>query len=992
MLRNLATIILLTAPLPAAVEFNRDVRPILSDRCFSCHGPDRASRKSPLRLDQEASARPKAAEILKRVTSTDNRLRMPPAYLGHDKLPDKEIEILRQWIEAGAPYEPHWSFLPPKRASLPEVKEAAWGRSAIDRFILARLEKEGLRHAGEAARTTLLRRVTLDLTGLPPTPEETEAFVKDRSADAWEKTVDRLLASPRYGEHMAIRWLEAARYADTNGYQSDGPRDMWRWRDWVIDAFNSNMPFDRFTIEQIAGDLLPDATLSQKIATAFHRNHRTSAEGGIVDEEFRVEYVADRAETTSTVWLGLTTGCARCHDHKYDPITQKEFYQLFAFFNNVPEKGFVYDFGNEEPYIKAPLPEQQKRLEGFDGQIAGLHSKLRGLDDESRRAEVAWERSAASQNVDWTVNAGLTYRDDQRHRFEGKEGVTGPKDAAKFDYRDPFTFGAWIRPESAKGTILSRAEDYFEGQGHALYLIDGKIRLHIIFRWTDLGMRVETAGPVKLNQWQHVLATYDGSMKAAGVHIYVDGQPQPLKILFDQCIWPLNTKLPFRIGAGGGLGFQGDIEDVRVYNRALSPEEAAVIPLRESISRIAGLPPASRTTAQRDKLHMCFRESYAPANVRNAIAQLALAEKERKAFYDIIPTVMVMAERPQRRDTFLLKRGAYDAHGEQVFPKTPAVLPSFREGWADNRLGLARWLVDRGNPLTARVTVNRFWQMLFGTGLVKTVEDFGAQGEWPVNQELLDWLAVEFMESGWNVKHILRTMVTSAAYRQDSKVSPELVERDPENRLLARGPRFRLAPEEIRDQALAWSGLLVEKVGGPPVKPYQPPGLWQELHGGKSYEPDKGEGLYRRSLYTYWRRTVAPPSMVNFDSPTRETCVVRETRTNTPLQALNLMNDTIYLEAARKLAERLLARPGAGRLDYAVRVVLARPPRPGETAVLEQSLKKFSDYYAAHSDDAVRVLSQGDSPRDPRYQPAELASWSAVASLLMNMDEAITKE
>src|SRR5215471_5744774 len=595
MFRCVASVLtFLAVPLTAAVEFNRDVRPILSDRCFSCHGPDSASRKSPLRLDQEESARAKSTAILSRITSTNPALRMPPAYLGHERLPDRDIDTLRQWIGEGMHYQKHWSFLPPVRAPLPTVKDAEWPRNAIDYYLLARLEKEGLTHASEARRATLLRRVTLDLTGLPPSLDEIEAF--EREGD-YEKVVDRLLASPRYGERMAIRWLEAARYADTNGYQTDGPRDMWRWRDWVIDAFNRNMPFDQFTIEQIAGDLLPNATLSQKIATGFHRNHRTSAEGGIVDEEFRVEYVADRAETTSTVWLGLTMGCARCHDHKYDPITQKDFYSLFAFFNNVPEKGFVYNFGNEEPYLQAPLPEQQKKLDQYDRAIAVAEAGLREFDPLSLRAENKWEASVRGRDVDWTVTDGLTFRDEQSRHFDGKAFVTAGKDVARFDYRDPFTFAARIRPESGKGAILSRAEDYFEGQGHGLYLIDGKIRLHVIFRWTDLGMRVETVDPVALNQWQHVLVTYDGSMHASGVHIYVDGRERALKILFDQCIWPLDTKEPFRIGAAGGLRFLGDIADVRVFRRAVSAAEAAVIALPESVGRIAAVPAPTRSQA-----------------------------------------------------------------------------------------------------------------------------------------------------------------------------------------------------------------------------------------------------------------------------------------------------------------------------------------------------------------------------------------------------------
>ncbi|HTS61641.1 MAG TPA: DUF1553 domain-containing protein [Candidatus Acidoferrales bacterium] len=935
-----------------SVEFNRDVRPILSDRCFACHGPDRASRKSPLRLDREESARPALARVLERVTSTDPARRMPPAYMGRERLPDSEIEILRRWISEGGKYEPHWSLIPPRRPAPPAVKNGSWVRNEIDRFVLARLEQEGLAPSPEADRATLIRRLAFDLDGLPPTPAESQAFQDDRSPDACEKLVDRLLASPRYAERMAIRWLEAARYSDTNGYSNDGPRDMWRWRDWVIDAFRSNMPFDRFTIEQIAGDLLPDASVSQKVATGFHRNHRTSAEGGIVDEEFRVDYVADRVETTSTVWLGTTVGCSRCHDHKYDPITQKEYYQLFAFFNNTPDRGFVYNFGNEPPFVRAPLPEQQAALEEADRRVTAARARLAALEPAADRARSAWNPPA-----DWNV----------------REGLVGA--APHFDYKDPFTFAARITPASPKGAILSIGEDYWEGKGHFLYLIDGKLRLHITFRFSDLGMRVETQEALPIGKTQHVAVTYDGAMRAAGVHMYVDGREMPLKVLFDYCIWPIESKEPLRIGAGGGLRWDGKIGEVRLYNRALSPREVAIVAMPDA--------------AARAQTREAFLDLAPPAEYAAARKELRSAEAARSRLLAAIPTVMVMEELPQRRDTFILKRGAYDAPGEKVEPATPAMLPPMESGWPGNRLGLARWLVDRGNPLTARVTVNRLWQMLWGTGLVKTVEDFGSQGEWPLHPELLDWLAVEFMDSGWDVKHILKTMVSSATYRQSSRITPALLEKDPENRLLARGARFRLPAEMLRDQALAVSGLLFEQVGGPSVKPYQPPGLWQELIGGKGYEPDQGVNLYRRSLYTYWRRTVAPPAMMTFDSPSREVCVVREGRTNTPLQALNLMNDTIYLEASRKLAERMLR---GGGLDQGARAILGRPLHPSERSVIETALAKFRADYRTNREAAEKYLNQGSSPRDPSLDVAELASWTAIANLMLNMDEAVTRQ
>ncbi len=987
-----------------AVEFNRDIRPILSDKCFTCHGPDKANRKTALHFDQEDGARaafvpgdPDKSELIRRVTSDKPGVRMPPAYAGHDKLSEREIGLLKQWIASGAVWQKHWSLIAPVRPPMPAVRDSAFIRNPIDAFVLARLESNNLQPAKEAPRGTLLRRVTLDLTGLPPTAAELDAFLRDRSPGAYEEVVDRLLRSPRYAERMAIRWLEAARYSDTNGYQSDGARDMWRWRDWVIDAFNRNLPFDRFTVEQIAGDLLPNATLDQKIASGFHRNHRTNAEGGIVPEEFRVEYVADRADTTATVWLGLTMGCARCHDHKYDPISQKDFYRMFAFFNNVAEKGLVYNFGNEEPLLKAPTPQQQKRLAELDAQQQMAQSRFDELQPLLQTAQRKWEKRIAP-GYDWTVTEGLVVQRplEQGLRFDGKR-VVELGSVAKFDYLDPFTLSATVTPEKPDGAILSRAEDYWEGEGYSLHLKDGKVLLHITKRWTDIGMRLETESMVPLKKVTHIAVTYDGHRYAKGVHVYFDGVPQKLRVLFDDLNFPIayKDKDPFRIGGGGGSRFHGLIEDVRAYSRALNEAEVRALTAGASASDIASRESRQRTRAESDKLALCFLERWAPTAVKRAEAELLAARLERQRYHDAIPTVMVMAESAQPRETFLLKRGAYDAPGEKLTAGVPEALPPMKPGTPANRLGLAEWLVDRANPLTARVAVNRFWQSYFGTGLVKTSEDFGSQGEWPVHPELLDWLAVEFMESGWDTKAMQKLIVTSAVYRQDSRISKESLQSDPENRLLARGPRFRLPAEAIRDQALALSNLLVETVGGPPVKPYQPSGLWQELSGGKGYQPDSGDGLYRRSIYTYWKRTIAPPSMVIFDSPTREACTVRTGRTNTPLQALNLMNDVTYLEASRKLAERLLREGGAtgiSRLSYGWRLVLARDPKPAELQVLAGELDRFESFYASHPTEAERFLKQGGAPRDASLPVPQLAAYTALSSLLLNLDETITKE
>jgi hypothetical protein len=910
---------------------------------------------------------------------------MPPPSSGKPRLTAHEVELLRSWIALGAPWEPFWSFIPPRRPPAPAVKDEAWVKNPIDRFVLARLEREGLHPSAAADKRLLIRRVSFDLTGLPPTPAEVQRFLSDSSPRAYEVVVDRLLASPRYGERMAFRWMEAARYGDSNGYQTDGARDMWRWRDWVIDAFNRNMPYDRFTIEQLAGDLLPNATLDQRIATGFNRNHRTSGEGGIIPEEYRVEYVADRAQTTATVWLGLTVGCARCHDHKYDPIAQKDFYRLFAYFNQVPnERGFVWNYGPEEPFVKAPLPDQQRRLAELDAKVEALRRNWQALQPQLSAARARWEAAAAPRADEWTPTQGMVFRSQTRGTFNG--------DAAEFSYLQPFTYAAWIKPAAADGAILTRLDDYLESQGHGLYLMKGRVRMHLTHRFTDLGWRVETADPISLNHWHHVLVTYDGKRMASGVRIYVDGESRETRILFDQNTEPFHKKdTPVRVGMGGGMTFDGEIRDARIYKRALTPVEAAAVSATEALGEIAAIQATRRTTAQQAKLNLAFLDTAASPEIRQAHDALDNAQAERDAFNDQIPTVMVMAD-GAKRDTFVLKRGAYDAPGEKVSPGIPTALGGPE---CANRLCLAEWLVSRSNPLTARVTVNRFWQSYFGLGIVKTVDDFGSQGEWPVHPELLDWLAVQFMESGWNVKAMQKLIVMSATYRQSSAISPALLQKDPDNRLLARGPRLRLGPEMIRDEALAVSGLLVEKVGGPSVKPYQPAGLWQELSGDKSYIQAKGDDLYRRSLYTYWKRTVPPPYMMNFDSPNREQCAVFENRTNSPLQSLDLMNEVTFVEAARKLAERIITEGGdntLARIGYGYALVLARAPARRQAEILARAFDKFAAEFRADPKAAAAFLHVGDSAIRPGLDIAELAAYAGVASLILNMDEAITKE
>ena len=1025
------------------VDFEREVRPILSDQCFACHGPDEGSRQRGLRLDTRegwfedrgrlggpviVEGDAEASSLYQRLIHQNARLRMPQAA---DPLTDDQVEAIRLWIDQGAEWRPHWAFIPPERPELPPVADPDWTRNPIDRFVLARLESEGLQPSAEANRATLLRRVTLDLTGLPPSRGELAAFLNDDSPDAYEEAIDRLLGSTRYGERMAAEWLDAARYADTNGYQTDGERSMWRWRDWVIGAYNANMPFDQFTIEQIAGDMLPNATRDQQVATAFNRNHSLNSEGGIVPEEFLAAYAVDRVETTSTVWLGLTLGCARCHDHKFDPISQQEFYEVIAHFNNIPERGKGFKYVNSPPLITAPTDEQEEELAELDTKLDEAREALAALEDVARAAQAEWEAALTTAGpLDWALREDLRVH----HPFEGdiaaarspedvtavlEEGlprfVDGPLGSAfAFDgerfvnagmhpnigYDDPFTLSAWFRPESPDGVIVSRAAGGDQGEvGWGLYLEEGKLRLSMSTRVLDDGLAAETVAPVRLGEWQHVVASHDGSKTPEGMAIYVDGEPQAIEGLLDLVGNRMPQRYPLRIGASGSdkPRFEGAIDDVRIYGTVLTPEHAAVVATRESLSDIAAIPAGDRTAAQREKLRLAFLDQYAPADVREAATEVAALEQERDALWTSFPTVMVMEEMSERRRTFRLERGSYDNPAEEVFPGIPAVLPPLPAGEEANRLAFARWLVDPDHPLTARVTVNRFWQQYFGTGIVKTAENFGTQGEYPSHPELLDWLATSFIDSGWDIRAMQRLIVTSAAYRQASNITPETWESDPENRLLARGPRLRLPAQMIRDQALAVSGLLAERVGGPSVKPYQPEGLWDEVvEGGYgAYEPSDGDDLYRRSLYTFWKRTLGPPSMMTFDSSTRETCIVRTGRTNTPLQALNLMNDVTYVEAARRLAERMMNEGGATpeeRIAFAHYLVTAHRPRPEAETILVNGFRRHLDRYQEDREAALALVTQGDSPRDETLDVAELASYTMVANLLLNFDGTITKE
>jgi hypothetical protein len=1029
---------------PAApIDFDRDIRPILSDNCFRCHGPDEAERKrakTDLRLDTRdglfadldgvrpvVPKDPARSEIMLRLTSSDEDERMPPVETGKHLLPE-QIALVRRWIEQGAPWNEHWAFVPPRRPALPPTRQQDWPRNDLDRFVLARLEAEGMRPAREAERTTLIRRLSLDLTGLPPTPAEVDAFLADRSPQAYDLLVDRLLASPRYGEHLALGWLDGARYADSHGYQADYERFMWRWRDWVIEAFNRNLPYDQFTIEQLAGDLLPEPTLEQRIATGFNRNHRINTEGGIIAEEWRVESVIDRVETTGSVWLGLTLGCARCHDHKYDPVSQRDFYRFFAFFNNVNESGTGKEkAGNQEPVIKAPRPEEARRLRDLGEAVAIARRRVAGLESSFTASLPAREGQLLASDVA-EVGEGLVAHfalagdlADSRGGWpaatwqggkpEFKDGIAGK--AAVFDGKDlivagaasdgpvveresRFSVGAWIkRRDDQAMTVLARLEEGKAERGWELQVHEGRLIMRLI--GPEHAIAVTSRERLRLEEWTHVFATYDGSGTAAGMRLFIDGVAVEGGNGGGELRGPIAAKQPLRIGGRQKDGrWKGQLADVRFYQRALAPGEVrriADLPLRA----IATLAPDERSATQARQLATYLR-AQAGGPLGEADRILIEAERQLREYEEQVPTVMVMEELAKPRDAFVLLRGEYDKRGEKVEAGTPAAFPPLKADWPRNRLGLARWIVDPANPLTARVTANRVWERLFGVGLVKSSENFGQQADPPSDRDLLDWLASELVRRKWDLKAFHKLIVTSATYRQSSVADAERTRRDPENRLLSRGPRFRLQAEVIRDQAMFVAGLLTERQGGPSVRPYQPPGIWDELsnYGNlHNYQVSPGADLHRRSLYTIWKRTTPPPNVSLLDMPSREYCVVRRSRTNTPLQALVLMNDVTFVEAARVLAQRMLTEGGsddAARIAFGFRLATSRPPTTAEATVFAAAYQRRLARFRADPEAAKQLIAQGQAPLPPKLDPAELAAFTMTASTMLNLDETVTKE
>ncbi len=1044
-LRVCSVLILVLMPLMANIEpaasaaeklsFNRDIRPILSDACFQCHGPDEKQRKAGLRLDLREQATHAAesgataivpgkadnSELLKRLQSSDPDLRMPPASSGK-KITPQQIEILRRWVDEGAEYQGHWAFIAPTRGIAPKTKNTTWGKNAIDQFILARLEREGLQPSLEADRITLIRRVTLDLTGLPPTPTEVDTFLADTSPQAYERLVDRLLASPHYGEVMALRWLDYARYADSNGFQVDSSRFQWPWRDWVINAYNKNLPFDQFTIEQLAGDMLPNATRDQIIATGFNRNHRLNGEGGIIAEEWRVETVIDRVETTGLTWLGLTLNCCRCHDHKYDPITQKEFYGLFAFFNNITESGTLQgESKNTAPTVTVTTAEYDEQIAKTDAAIKAAESKVAESGKQLPELIAAWEPGFKSQLSEqktvWRVldatevkslgGATLTKQSD------GTYLASGPNPNS-----DTYQIVAPLGEGTFTGLLLECLPDpslpnqslgRYSNGNFVLSAIDAQVSAPSLN--SPRAATFKTAEASYSQQGWNIKLVID---RNPGQGWAVDGptnrDPKKAMFLVDAPITvPADATLTVQLKHSAINGH--NIGRFRLSATSLPPTtvklDGAQIP--DSLKTILALSTEARSPAQRAELEKFFRANV-DSPLKQAETALAAAKKEQDEIRKKLPTVMVMQEGPAR-DAFLLVRGQYDKRGDKVPATLPAMLPPLPVGESLNRLGLAKWIASPQHPLTSRVWVNRIWEKYFGTGLVKTTENLGSQAEYPSHPELLDWLAVEFAEGStdgtrraWDMKAFQKLIVMSATYRQSSRIAlpafdaAKLVTIDPDNRLLSRGPRIRLQGELLRDQALAVSGLLVDKIGGASVRPYMPDGIWDETsrYGDlRNYKHEVGEGLYRRSLYTIWKRTAAPPTMLLFDAPSREICTVKRSRTNTPLQALSLLNEVTFVEAARKLGERMLTEGGTttdSRLAFGFHLCLGRQPSAVELKLLREGLTADTARFKAQPEAAKQINGVGESKPAAKSDPAELAAWTLTANVLLNLDEFVTRE
>ncbi|MEI7911759.1 MAG: DUF1553 domain-containing protein [Verrucomicrobiota bacterium] len=1033
------------ATLPERVTFNTHIQPILSENCYYCHGPDSGSRKADLRLDRaEFAFKPlksgqpaiikgqaAASEVVRRLRQTDPKEVMPPP-AAHKVISARQLGLIEKWIDQGANYEEHWSLIPPTRPPVPALPDSSWPKNPVDNFILARLLKDKLAPAPEADKAALLRRLTLDLTGLPPAPDVVDAFLADTRPDAYEQAVDRLLATPAYGEHQARYWLDAARYADTHGIHIDNYRSIWPYRDWVIKAFNANQPFDQFTIEQLAGDLLPNPTIEQQVATGFHRCLPTTGEGGAIADEYLATYAKDRVETTSAVWLGLTTGCAACHDHKFDPISQKDFYQLTAFFRNNPMAALDGNSADHPPNLKLATAEDSARSQELARLLPAKQQALKAAETteaEQQNAALAAAITAAATlpeapadtlmalaaaegsggSAGFTLGgqaAQATFGGTYQWVQHGPVAALAPGEnftAALGDFADypatqAFSYGAWVRGENLAGALFSRMDETHAFAGWDLWFENNAFGAHLIHSWPGNAIKVISTAKLPPNEWSHVLVTYDGSSKAAGVKLYLNGRAITARIDSDSLTGPLNNPAPVQVArrTPGQALRNAALHDLRLYPRALTAAEVPAIALAAFRPHLATLAPAAMDPALRAILVANIKGDATPAAALRR--ELAALQAERDAIDKRAVTTLVMAENPEAPSAFILNRGDYTQKKAQVSADVPAVFGvRIAKDDPKNRLGLARWLVHPDHPLTARVTVNRFWQQLFGTGLVASSADFGVMGERPLHPELLDWLALEFRDSGWDVKRLIKLLVTSASYRQSGGATPAKLEQDPANRLLSRGPRQRLDGEMIRDQALFVSGLLVTKLGGPSVKPYQPDGVWESVammeSNTRNYARDSGEALYRRSLYTFWKRSAPHPSLEAFGTPSRETCTVRRERTNTPLQALVTLNDIQFVEAARVLAEHILKQKttDAERLDCLYRRVLARPPNPAEMPVLTAALIDFRATFSQSPDAAKKLITYGEQVADPAIAAPELAAWTLIASDALNLDETLNR-
>lgn len=1029
------------AQLPANIDYNLHIRPILSDKCFFCHGPDKNKQEAGLELATREGALAELKEnkgnyaivpgnlrksqVYHRIISTDEELMMPPKESNH-QLTDYEKALLVRWIEQGAEYKPHWSLIKPQKQPLPQVKQPQWPVNAIDYFVLRTLEEKGMKPAPQADKETLLRRLSLDLTGLPPTMQEADAFLADTSPGAYEKVVDRLLQSPHYGEKMAVDWLDVGRFADTHGYTVDRYRPMWPWRDWVIKAFNENMPFDQFTTWQLAGDLLPNATREQRLATAFNRNHAQNVEGGIVNEEFRVEYVADRTNTLGTAFLGLTVECARCHDHKYDPVSQKEYYSLFSFFNNIEEAGQIsWDDAMPVPTMLLTEARHDSLLAFIDQKITAAEAAMKATIEKEKEAFHAWKTiNSSSFSIDRTagLQAHFTFDKLVNGAFLNKVSATDKGTVADpvivpgkfgnafqsngddilklgkvgiFNRANPFSIGVWVKIPSdlSTGVILHKGNGdiLYNFRGYFLNLRNNKIELLMAHTWPYNNIIKITQNELPKEQWLHLMMTYDGSSKAKGLKLYIDGKEAPMITEKDNLykdILLAGTDQPgLQVGADWrGAGFKkGLVDDLLIYARELTAPEVAML-VQAPAGQARELPQAFDEDALSHYYYARISTDY-----QKQLRELERLREEKNRVVEKIPEIMVMDEMKKRRPAYVHKRGQYDDYGEEVQPDVPKSILAYSNSFPANRAGLAQWLMHPDNPLTARVIVNRYWQNYFGKGIHKNTNDFGNQGGLPSHPELLDWLAVAFRESGWDVKAMQKLIVMSATYRQSSNAPAEVLEKDPENVLLSRGPALRLTAEMVRDNALAASGLLVPTIGGPSVKPYQPEGLWAV--NNTIYQQDTGQSLYRRSLYTFWKRTNPPPAMNTFDAPSRSYCVVQRQQTSTPLQALVLLNDPQFVEAARVLAFKTFIKDAGVKesLVHMYRLLTGRKPTEKEVAILTKLYEKEYEKFRQSPARMKGWLQAGEYKFSQKADEPSIAAGTVVASTIMNSDAFVSK-